>query len=419
MAVDRAARSREWAPEFLKYGLIAASVWLGWEIVKTPLVQRGPPAIALRLSSSPEALRRAAETELLAGRVDNADVLAGTSLSQAPFNARALRIRGLVAAERGEEARADEILTLAGNWSLRDDPSHAWLVERRLRRGDYGSAFAHADTLARRREDLHPSLFGLFATAAREDTRSVPALGRQLGANPPWRPAFVNYLFTIEGGDQVLANLAIALEGAPTPIQDHELGRLYQTWAGTGRFEAIRYMRARLGRPPLDQRILNHGFETESADQMPALGWRFHTNPGHYAEIVADDLREGSQALRVQHDGYNAGVFTDQILMLTPGRYRFSADSRIELADVDPTLIWTISCLENGVRLAAWRPAGGPGAGSAWRKGGVDFAVPAQGCSGQWLRLEADPGDRRTEVVVWFDNLAATPLAGSSEGAAR
>src|SRR5690606_6261812 len=97
-------------------------------------------------------------------------------LRQSPFDVRALRVAGLVAARNGQDELANEVVTLAGNWSLRDDPAHAWLIEYRLRRGDDGSAFAHADTLVRRREDVRTQVFDLFTTAANSDPRSLPVL---------------------------------------------------------------------------------------------------------------------------------------------------------------------------------------------------------------------------------------------------
>jgi hypothetical protein len=35
--------------------------------------------------------------------------------------------------------------------------------------------------------------------------------------------------------------------------------------------------------------------------------------------------------------------------------------------------------------------------------------VPAARCQGQWLQLASDPGERRTDIVVWYDHLAVTP----------
>ncbi|MGV8930453.1 MAG: tetratricopeptide repeat protein, partial [Brevundimonas sp.] len=140
------------AGDIVSFGLIVGAVVLGWQIALQPLMQRAPVEAAIRIApTSPLVLRRAAEAELGADRNDNAAVLGREAFARSPFDVRALRVVGLTEARAGREDQADDILTLAGNWSLRDDPTHAWLVERRLRQGDYSSAFAHADTLVRRR----------------------------------------------------------------------------------------------------------------------------------------------------------------------------------------------------------------------------------------------------------------------------
>ena len=82
------------------FALVAGAVVLAWSIVLQPVIERAPPELAARLApNSPLVLRRAAEQELLAGRSDNALFLAREALSRAPFDPRALRVVGLLAAE--------------------------------------------------------------------------------------------------------------------------------------------------------------------------------------------------------------------------------------------------------------------------------------------------------------------------------
>ena len=217
---DPASRAggRGWLTEYAPYALTIGAIWLGWQILLQPVIQRAPPELAVRVApGSPLVLQRAAEAEFVAGekdddarRYDNAASLARDALALAPFNVRALRVVGLTEARAGREPIADEILTLAGNWSLRDDPAHAWLVEYRLRRGDYASSFAHADTLARRREDIRPQIFRLFTLAAATDTaRALPEVARLLDARPPWRQSYFDSLYVSGEGLQVAANLAV------------------------------------------------------------------------------------------------------------------------------------------------------------------------------------------------------------------
>lgn len=395
--------------EVAGYALAVAAVWLAWEVIKAPLADRAAVSLAVRLApGSPEVLRRAAEAELVAGRAENAEVLANESLARAPFNARALRVRGLSEAKLASADRADEMLTLAGNWSLRDDPAHAWLTEHRLRRGDYGSAFAHADTLARRREDTYPSVFRLFTIAASEDPRSLPVLARLLAAHPPWRRSYLIYLHGQPQGASIVGGLAIALEPTEGRFTDEELQILYVKWAEDGRFAGITELRRRIGRPDPSRILQNGDFSTAIENQPIPFGWSFGTSPGFSTGVVEDDLRPDNLAFRLEYDGFSSGVFMEQMLLLGARRHVLKGQRRAEAAQADMRLGWEVVCAETANVItptdrAPW------GAAGTWERFEVRFEVPRENCTAQWLRLKPRPEDRRTTIVAWFDKLEILP----------
>lgn len=400
--------------ELLGYGVIAASVWLAWEAIKVPFVERAPPAMALRLApSSPEVLRRAAEVELAADRTTNAAALADQSLAGGAFNARALRIRGLAASRLGQSARADELLTLAGNWSLRDDPAHVWLVDRRLRQGNYGSAFAHADTLARRRIDLHPSIFNLFTTAATQDPRSLPHLARLLAAEPPWRRAYWNYLHSRPDGDGVFLWLAMALERTREPLDNDELKRLYAFWVFEKRFQAISLLREASGRPSSSSLVQNGDFSDPLEDQLLPFGWRLGAGSGLSVQVAEDDLRATNPSLWVNYDGYGNHLIAEQLLVLAPGQYRLNGEQRLQARSDTAGMAWIIECVGSDRRLAEYRPTDRTNASDRWTPFSVSVQVPAENCPAQSLQLLPRPGDRHSNVVAWFDNMTISRSSGA------
>ena len=266
---DSSARKRDVVSELAPYILTVGAIVLAWQIAIQPLLQRAPVEIAVRLApESPLALRRGAEVELAAGRDANAAALGRNALIRAPFDVRALRIIGLTESRAGRAERADDILTLAGNWSLRDDPTHAWLVEHRLRRGDYASAFAHADTLVRRRDDVRPQVFRLFTLAAVDDPQRVlPVLARLLAAHPPWRSAYLTALYATTDGLPVAASLAVMLQSGPAPLTNQELQEFYGQSLDKGQIENLKAVRARLNRPRSDALVTNGGFEDATAPE--------------------------------------------------------------------------------------------------------------------------------------------------------
>lgn len=408
---DRSAaprRRRVSVGNVASYGLIVGAVVLGWQIAIQPLMQRAPVEAAIRLApGSPLVLRRAAESELAAGRIDNAVALSRDALVRSPFDVRALRVLGLTEARAGREDAADDILTLAGNWSLRDDPAHAWLVERRLRRGDYASAFAHADTLVRRRQDIQPQVFRLFTVAGTEDPqRSLPVIASLLAARPPWRVAYLSSLNQTPQELQLAANLAILLEAGRAPLTNDELQRLYRTLLGKRQLQALSTVRGRLNRPSHDVAVTNGGFADAAAPEP--FQWRLFQKAGIVAEIVADDLRPSNPALRVDYDGYATGTVAEQLTSLPPGVYRFTAEVRTETGNPATRLAWTLICATGGGAIASV-PGGAPNAApNTWTTLSGRFEVPNT-CPAQWLRLETLAADRRSPTVVWFDRIIISP----------
>ena len=407
---ERADRSvprglRPGAGDLASYGLIIGAVLLGWQIVIQPLIQRAPVEMAVTLApGSPLVLRRAAESELAGGRNENAASLSRDALVRSPFDVRALRVFGLTEARAGREDAADEILTLAGNWSLRDDPAHAWLVERRLRRGDYASAFAHADTLVRRREDIQPQVFRLFTVAGTADpARSLPVVARLLAAKPPWRPAYLASLHRTPEGLQVAGNLAILLQTGREPFSNQELQDLYGSLLNAGGIQAIQTVRGRLNRPSLSTLVTNSGFD--ESDHPGPFQWRLYEKAGIAAEITADDLAPSNVALRVVYDGYATGTVAEQLVYLAPGSYRLTAVVRTESGHPADRLAWTLTCATAGGGDRASTPAGAGGAPTdAWVTMSGRFEVSAN-CPAQWLRLETRAADRRDPTLVWFDRV--------------
>ncbi len=390
--------------------LIVGAVVLAWQIAIQPIIQRAPVEVAVRVApGSSLALRRAAEAELQAGRNDNAASLGRDALSHSPFDVRALRVVGLTEARAGRTDRADDLLTLAGNWSLRDDPAHAWLVEHRLRRGDYGSAFAHADTLVRRREDIRPQVFRLFTVAASLDAqRALPVLVRLLEARPPWRSAYLTGLYAQDNGLLVAANLAVLLQSSEAPLTTSELAQFYEQALRKGQEGVLKTVRARLNRPRTDRAVTNGSFDDPTASEP--FQWSLVQKAGAATEILTDDLDPSNFALRVEYDGSSAGTLARQRTFLTPGRYRFQAESRLESGETAGQMAWTVTC-ETGAASLASVPAVPVrnAANRAWGPSSADFSVPAA-CSSQWLELRGLTGDGGASIVAWFDRVVIIPI---------
>lgn len=394
---------------WIPYIATALCIWLSWQCIQLLLAARSPPAMAVRVAPrSPVALGRAAEQELVARRPENAEALAFAALSVAPFDVRAMRIAGLAAAERGDTAAADQILTLAGNWSLRDTPTHAWLVAERLRQGSYTSAFAHADTIARRSIDAQPRIFNLFTTAALADSRSIPVITRLVGQRPPWRWAYVKSLAEAKGGDVVLATMAVALKDTDGRFQNDELQLLFGRWLGEGRIPAIAWLRGQL----VDKVALVENGDFSPDEGTPPFTWRLVPASGVTEDIVEDDLQANNTALRVEASGWPTDRMVEQLLLLPPGSYGLKGDWRPEIPAEERGFEWSVRCFEDGREIGLWRTPETE-ASEKWLAFRTNIVVPASGCTAQWLQLRSWNREEGGRAATWFDRLSIAPARTS------
>lgn len=381
---------------------LVLAIWLGWQIVRAAVVQNAPVALAVRIApDSPTVLSRAAESEFAADRLENAAVLARQALARSPFDVRALRVIGLTEAKRGNLVQADQLLTLAGNWSLRDDPSHAWLVEHRLRQGDFGSAFAHADTIARRRRDLDESVFELFTTAASLDPRGLRALASQLQAFPPWRKLYLEGALRSPKGQAAVVNLALLLQPTTGKLSESELEAVYLALITDKRTDAVRILADRLNRPPPGT-LRNGGFGDPLTSKP--FNWMLKVSDGVIAEVVQDDADPDRMALRVEYNGATSQRAADQALLLGPGSYTLTGSVKSEVAGRAGGLQWVVTCLETGRAVSSTTQQQATQA-FAWAPFTLEIDVPANGCSVQWLTLLARPAERNGVMVSWFDDM--------------
>lgn len=394
------------AREAAGVALIAAAVWLAWQVVLAPLAERAPPELAIRVApSSPAVLSRAALSELEADRKDQAAALARDAISRAPFDIRALRVLALTLDPDAEAVRADEVMTLAGNWSLRDSAVHAWLIERRLRQGDYVSAFRHADTLLKRGQAVHEQAYLLMATAAVEDGRGLAALEAFMAEERPWRPEFLVWLQRHPDMDSLLATLVVSLQQTSAPLTDRDLDVVYKIWVDEGRIGAVRMVRERIGRPRADSLLFAGDFQGEGL--IAPFNWTLSSGAGRIVEAVPDDLGSGRTALRVEYDSRSSDAIAWQLLLLEPGAYTLSGQRRVEFGEM--RMDWRVRCLESGQTVSG--EVAGPEAGEGWSDFSTRLTVPAQGCAAQWLELAPRPSDFRRTVGNWFFGLDIRPAA--------
>jgi hypothetical protein len=397
------------AHDVIEFALILGGVLLAFAIMAAALAARAPPQLALTVApTAHSALSRASEIEYAADRLENARDLANEALVRAPFDSRALRVSGLIIARQGDTARARDILTLAGNLSLRDDPAHAWLMEDALRRGNYSVAFAHADTLARRRRDVRERLFKFFETSAASDARSIPALTALLVTNPPWRFDFMVFLLGQKkaGSAQAIVNLAARLQQTPHPLTDDELGLVYRTFQEDGQLGALVATRLSLKRPASTTTVVDGGFDSQSARPLPPFNWVINSGAGISSIVLDPDGRAGNPALTFRISTYVDAAMASQLVVASPGLRRLSwRQDAGSSGPVDWRLVWAVNCIGSDQPLLVDPVLTVSPDNSGTIRYSATFRVPATGCPAQWLRLKLQPGLRGGRAEGWIDDV--------------
>jgi tetratricopeptide (TPR) repeat protein len=394
-------------PDVLIFILIATCVWSSWQIIRHAYAQIAPPLQAIRLNpDSPSALSKAAAQALAQGRPDQARRLATRSLAIQPFNVRALRVMGLVAEREGSPEQADRMITLAGNWSLRDGPAHSWLVRRRIAQQQIPSAMAHADTLLRRQPDLHGAFFEVLTRGALSGDRAAQgALIELVRREPPWRTAYLNALIRDPQTLGLAIALAASLRQGEGRFTEDETAQVYAAVAAINQPDILRRLRQEIegAEAPI---LTNGGFE-QLVTPSP-FSWRLRSGPGVLVEI-ADHPERGDPALHAYVNDLNQRMLAEQLLLLRPGRWRLSARFQVADGTLAERLAWSVFCQRDERRPLVTLPVSAP-AKNIWEKRSIDFTVPPEGCGSQWLRLVAPAQDRREGTEVWLDDVELRPL---------
>ncbi|NEX92352.1 hypothetical protein [Caulobacter sp. 17J65-9] len=394
---------------------VGFGVFLAWQIVVQAALQVSEPTTALRLAPhSGNALARVAEAELAAGHPAAAERLARQALLVGPHNVRAIRVLGISREQLGDPEVADELVTAAGNMSLRDGPAHTWLVEKRLKQGEYRSALAHADAVMRRKPQTWPAYFTLLHALIKEEPRFLPALAERLAPNPRWRK---RYLASLNGEPEGMTStiaLAIMLQGSEHPFSDEEMSTLLSRLVQEGHFKAVATFRQQIPSLGPVANIRDGAFEGSSG---PApIRWQFELGEGALVEILPDETRPNQTALRVEYDGFASHGLVSQYESLPPGQYTLEGQWRSETPVPKDRIAWALTCAGGKqVVLAKSSPSPAAEPVEAWQAFSIDFEVPDSDCEGQWLRLSPQPGSRRNTVVVWYDGLRIRPSKGRAQ----
>ena len=322
---------------------------------------------------SPTALMSAAMAEVgqaaAAGQLPPPSAIRrlGELQRQAPLDPQPFLVEAAIAQRSGDMNRAERLLVEARRLDPRSAAARYLLADVWLRQGRVIEGLGEMATLSRL---LRGSAVELVPALA-EYSKTPGASGRLtniLRSNPQLRRP----LLTALAADPDNAQLIVELHGAPGWSEDPRdrgwQGRLLKGLVRRGAYERAYELWRRFSRIQGDRPLLFNGDFRQLA-APPPFNWSFASGRGGFAEAS-----DGS--MRVLHYGREDVSLASQLLLLAPGRYRFSAPTSGSAAA--GALAWRLTCMREKTLFEL----------DAGKSASATFDVPAEGCPAQQLALK-------------------------------
>jgi tetratricopeptide (TPR) repeat protein len=227
------------------------------------------------------------------------------------------------------------------------------------------------------------------------------ALAPVLATNPGWREELVRVAQERDIDPEHARDLYSLVRAArPVGGTAPELRLYLQALVRSGRAVEARAIWLQ-GLPPAQRGPSRYIFDGafNGARGSAPFAWVLSDADTGRAEIKSDSR---PPSLEVNYFGGKNAVLAEQLLGLPPAAYRISFRARSAGGAPSGTLSWLLSCLSDGRELGRVAIKAPP---PAYRTYQGDLAVPASGCSGQRLRLVAEPGDIAAAITVEIADL--------------
>lgn len=317
-------------------------------------------------------------TEALAPeRLDEAAELARRAYVREPVSSGALRQLGLIAAAKGREDAARQLLQQSERLSQRDFLAQVLLIEDAVGREDVAAALHHYDVALRTSKRAASILFDPL-TFATTDAAMIKPLAKLLVMQPPWGNFFLLHAASTSASPRNVANLMTLLlrskyQVAPLAIQSL-VGRLVQDKD----YESAWLLFSALEPAARRDSLRDPRFQNASASGLP-FDWSFDIS-GSGTGMLVDDA-QGSRLAFAAPVG-TGGVVARQLLLLRPGRYRLSTIVTGNNAGPGSSPVWRLRCIDEARDLATLSL---PVVQNQEER--VSREVNVAGCSAQWLEL--------------------------------
>jgi hypothetical protein len=322
------------------------------------------------------------------------------ALKQAPLADEPFLLAGVDALAHGDTKRGDRLLEEARRRDPRLRMARLLLLDRYLREHKIQAAVLEMKAL----DNLVVGVSGVLTPAlARmtQDPETAPEMVPLLRSQPALQEAVLESLATSGASEAALLNVAgpAAHTGRSEPWKGIALSQLVaqnefdKAWSLWKTFTGFRGD---------TKGIYDAGFA--GLPGPPPFNWDLTTR-GPGAAGLGRNHR-----LQVDYYGRDNGDLASQLLILRPGRYRFSFRASGDASGEGSRIVWTMTCNPGNSQVLQLPITG---VMSVPKRFTAILDVPASGCATQWLKLAGVSGDVEAAQNANISDLSLEPENGS------
>jgi len=342
--------------------------------------------------------------------------LALDALRAEPVAAYPFALAAFSAARAGRTEEAAGFASRAIARDPRNVISRAVRAEAAFARKDYTSFLSDAERLLAIEPKISQTVVEAIA-AIGADPKGLAALETWIATKPAYADAVVRQLAALDADPRAMVRLTRLMPN----VQAEYLSRLVDTAGPEAAFRAWFELL-----PPSAAKQLTWPYNASFTDTpgAPPFNWRL---VGEQAEI------RPKEGLTATYFGKGRQTIADQLMLLRPGAYQFSAQMDGDVVYGGGGFVWSVACVQGNSELgaAALAPtSAGPGSiGAVARRPSTrsnefgtiafSFTVPAEKCPVQRLSLEGRPGEfpKRGRSQTSWVRIQPTPAAALATGA--
>jgi tetratricopeptide (TPR) repeat protein len=396
------------AGPLLIYAVIAVGISSSTALVAPRVSLQWNPRNSDALSAESFAtLESGASTEAL----KKAERLADLSVQRSPLSPAAIRTLGYVADARGRRDRAFKLMNFSLRLSRRDLATHLWFINYYVGKNDLSNALNHYDMALRTSSLAHPVLMPILIRST-EDAEIIQPLARILDRRPVWKDDFIRDVISKGPSAINVATLSGYLSDSGNAFSEIRTSNLADRLVAEGHFFAA----AKLAKRDFQHTtVANGNFENDVG--LSPFEWKL-VHDFDFGAVIDTNANAGNASannsrasLQIDAAVGRGGEVASQLLLLSPGRYRLSANAGAAAASMAGLAYWTVTCASDPKTVIL--TADVSATNMAKRNPEAEFEVGASACASQKLALSIRSSSDTQGYSGWVDNVTVTKVAAS------